>query len=369
MPEFIPGLDLSRRFYDEAVKPLLHSHFPDIAHAAALIGSGSEVLGYDTPMSVDHYWGPRVHLFLSEADSDHLPRILDIMSQHLPPTVAGYPVHFGDSSSETGMDVMTFKAQPPFKHHVFVHTVSSFIWDHMRWDSSQRWEPVDWLTVSSQKLLELTTGAVFCDDLGELTRLREQFHWYPPDVWRYLLASGWQRIGQEEHLMPRAGDVGDELGSALIGSRLVRDIMRLCFLMEQRYAPYPKWFGTAFRRLPSAAEITPYLLAAQASASWREREAALGKAFVLLITLHNRLGITNHFSETVSSFFHRPFQVIRGSEIAEAIKHTIQNPQIRQIAERVLIGSIDQFSDSTDLIETVGARMQYRQLYLDAGWS
>ncbi len=37
--------------------------------------------------------------------------------------------------------------------------------------------------------------------------------------------------------------IGDEVGSALIGSRLVRDIMRLCFLMEQTYAPYAKWFG------------------------------------------------------------------------------------------------------------------------------
>jgi hypothetical protein len=47
--------------------------------------------------------------------------------------------------------------------------------------------------------------------------------------------------------MPRAGFVGDELGSALIGSRLVRDIMNLCFLLEKQYAPYPKWFGTAFQ--------------------------------------------------------------------------------------------------------------------------
>jgi hypothetical protein len=35
--------------------------------------------------------------------------------------------------------------------------------------------------------------------------------------------------------MGRAGYVGDELGAALIGSRLVRDMMRLCFLMERQY--------------------------------------------------------------------------------------------------------------------------------------
>jgi hypothetical protein len=34
----------------------------------------------------------------------------------------------------------------------------------------------------------------------------------------------WNRIGQEEHLMGRA-DRGDEIGSAIIAARLVRDLM------------------------------------------------------------------------------------------------------------------------------------------------
>ena len=78
--------------------------------------------------------------------------------------------------------------------------------------------------------------------MGLKRRLKEvlgdRFKYYPRDVWLYLMASGWNRIGQEEHLMGRAGLAGDEIGSALIGSRLVRDLMRLCFLMEQQYAPY-----------------------------------------------------------------------------------------------------------------------------------
>jgi len=56
---FIPGLELSRRFYWEAVRPVLDAEFPGLRHSAALIGTGSEVLGFDTPMSSDHHWGPR----------------------------------------------------------------------------------------------------------------------------------------------------------------------------------------------------------------------------------------------------------------------------------------------------------------------
>nr|WP_309505012.1 hypothetical protein [Streptomyces sp. KM273126] len=64
MPAFIPGLELSRRFYTEAVRPLLEEVAPATPHSAARIGSGSEVLGYDTARSTDHEWGPRLQLFL-----------------------------------------------------------------------------------------------------------------------------------------------------------------------------------------------------------------------------------------------------------------------------------------------------------------
>jgi hypothetical protein len=67
---FTNGIELSRRFYLEFVKPLISSHFPDLRYSSALIGPGSEVLGYDTAMSTDHDWGPRVFLFLQKEDMD-----------------------------------------------------------------------------------------------------------------------------------------------------------------------------------------------------------------------------------------------------------------------------------------------------------
>jgi hypothetical protein len=45
----MPGLDLSRLFYNEAVRPLLNNECPGLEHAAALMGRGSEVLGFDSP--------------------------------------------------------------------------------------------------------------------------------------------------------------------------------------------------------------------------------------------------------------------------------------------------------------------------------
>ena len=51
MPEFVKGLELSRLFFEEAVRPALAAEFPSLRYAAALVGTGSEVLGFDTEMS------------------------------------------------------------------------------------------------------------------------------------------------------------------------------------------------------------------------------------------------------------------------------------------------------------------------------
>ena len=68
MPRFVPGVELSELFYKAVVRPILDSEFPNLEYSAGLIGSGSEVLGYDTQQSTDHHWGPRMLLFLSEND-------------------------------------------------------------------------------------------------------------------------------------------------------------------------------------------------------------------------------------------------------------------------------------------------------------
>jgi hypothetical protein len=62
---FVPGVELSRRYFRDVVEPVLAREFPALRYSAALIGNGSEVLGFDTPMSTDHNWGPRVLLFFS----------------------------------------------------------------------------------------------------------------------------------------------------------------------------------------------------------------------------------------------------------------------------------------------------------------
>ncbi|RWB93467.1 MAG: DUF4037 domain-containing protein [Mesorhizobium sp.] len=62
-------------------------------------------------------------------------------------------------------------------------------------------------------------------------------------------------IAEERAYVGRTRNAGDEIGSRVIAGRMVGNIMRLAMLVERRYAPYPKWFGTAFARLPCAPEL------------------------------------------------------------------------------------------------------------------
>jgi hypothetical protein len=364
---FVPGLELCRHWYEEGVRPLLAARFPGLPYAAARIGAGSEVLGFDTPMSMDHDWGPHLQLFLRDADAHLAPVVLATLRRELPPSFAGFPIWLSDPGRQQGEHDAAGPPTDPRHEAVRLTTCRAFCWAHLRYRSDAPLSAADWLTLPAQRLLEVTAGAVYHDDAGELTALRERLAYYPRDVWLYLLAAGWARIGQEEHLMARAGYVGDELGSALIGSRLVRDVMSLCFLMERRYAPYPKWFGSAFQRLACAAELSPLLGRAQRAATWQEREAALANAYAALARMHNALGLTPPLPDAVSPFHDRPFQVIHGERFAEALRAQLASDELRQLAAGRLLGGIDQWSDSTDLRAEIALRPALLALYRGAG--
>jgi hypothetical protein len=365
MPDFVPGLQLSAEFYREAVAPILETEFPGVLHSAALIGSGSEVLGFDTEMSSDHHWGPRVMIFLRETDHARYHEMLcHTFGEQLPRTFRGYPTNFTPPDPEdSGTQLLQAADTGPINHRVDILTLRSFWLDYLGFDLDRVIEPIDWLTFTEQKLRTLVAGAVYHDEIG-LQAVRDRFAYYPQDVWLYLLAAGWARIGQEEHLMGRAGYVGDEIGSALIGARLVRDIMRLSFLMERQYAPYPKWFGTAFRQLDAAATLTPILQRALSAGNWQERQEQLAAAYEIIAARHNALGITEPLPEKTTSFFGRPFRVIWGEKFSRALCACITEPVVRRLFELPLIGSIDQFSDNTDLLSDPRWRLVLRNLWL-----
>ena len=362
--DFVPGLDLAEAFFEEAVAPVLAEHLPDLAYSAALVGPGSEVLGFDDPMSTDHHWGPRLMLFLEPAVlQEKGPALRTLLGNTLPRSFRGYPTNWTQPDpNDGGVQHLEPSGDGRVNHRVELFTLRGFFDDYMGLDPVAPLSAADWLTLPHQKLRSACAGRVFRDDL-DLAAIRRFLSWYPHDVWLYVLASSWSRIGQEEHLMGRAGLVGDELGSAVIAARLVREVMRLGFLMERTYPPYPKWFGTAFAHLACASLLEPVLKQVLGAGSWREREGALVPAYRHMAEMHNALGITAPLSTEPSSFWGRPFTVIHGERFAESLRAAVRDPEVAAIAEKGLIGSIDVVSDNTDLLEHAGLRGAVRSLY------
>jgi len=328
-PRFLPGVELARAFYREAVAPLLQG----VRHSAALLGYGSELLGFDDARSTDHGWGPRLQLFVEAAEVE---RVSAVVAAGLPETFRGWPTRFG-------WDAV------PVSHHVEVTELGPWLRRQLGFDARGGVALQDWLVTPQQSLLEVTRGAVFHDGLGELEPVRESLAWYPEEVWLWLLACQWRRIDQEEPFVGRTAEVGDELGSRVVAARLVRELVRLCFLLERRYAPYSKWLGSAFRQLDASTAIESALLRALSATDFAAREAALVEAVEAVAASHNGLGLTAPVEATVRPFHSRPFLVLGSNRFVEACLAAVSDEWLRSLP---LVGAVDQFADSSDVLSS-----------------
>lgn len=339
------GIELARRLWADAVEPILSRRLPDLDVSAALLGYGSEVLGFDDELSQDHHWGPRLLLFVREHALERSDEIHRSLADELPLEVAGTATNFGPPTPD-GSRMPLAVEQGPVDHRIEVHTVAAFMRAEIGFDPLQPITVEDWLLTPTQQLLRVTAGEVFADGVGELTTARDALRWYPHDVWLLAMAGEWRRVAQLEHLMGRAGRRGDELGSHLIGARIVEAVMRLGFLQVRRYAPYPKWFGTAYAQLHRPEQ--PSLEAALAAPDWRERERMLCAGLRAAATAHNELAVTPPVDPEPRAFHGRPFQVLAADRFVLALRAAIEDPDVSAIEHDG--GAIDTVSSNVDVL-------------------
>jgi hypothetical protein len=361
MPDFIPGLELSERFYYKAARPIIDAAFPGLTYSAALIGYGSEVLGFDGPISRDHHWGPRFLLFLPEIGfEDARSKLNHALQEKLPHEFYGYPTSY-DEEPGSGIRRASTTLQGPVKHFIEFYTVKSFLLARLEMDPRQEIEARDWVTFPEQRLLEIISGKVFHDGLGELEPLRTLLNFYPRDVWLYRLAAQWEKMSQLEAFVGRCGESGDEFGSRLIATKITDYACRLCFLMEKKYAPYPKWFGTGFSRLDSATELTPLIVRILNASSWNDREQYLAEVYGFLAKMHNSLSLTQHISEEVTDYYGRPYLVIHTIRFADALNKIITDRDVALLPSHT--GSIDQLLDQPDPIFNTKSYQRIKDVY------
>ncbi|MBE2999569.1 DUF4037 domain-containing protein [Nocardiopsis sp. HNM0947] len=346
-PAFVPGLQLSRDFYHQAVLPLLDRALPDTAHSAALMGTGSEVLGLDTDRSRDHDWGPRLQLFLSARDSAcHGAYLREHLANRLPSTFRGHPTHFEPTGEAPGIGVAG-PTDGPVEHRVHITDPATWFTDHLGFDPARGITVADWMAIPTQRLAEATGGALFHDGLGLLAPVRSALARYPRQVWMHVLACQWLRVSQREAFVGRCAEVGDELGSAVVTAHLARDLMRLSLLMDGRYPPYDKWLGSTFARTRQGQDLAPHLRSALCATDGHTREDHLCRVYEALARRHNRLGLSAPVDASTRLFHTRPFRVLGAERLCAALRESITDPRVRALP---VVGAIDQWVDSTDVL-------------------
>ncbi len=313
MPDFVPGIDLARAYYEEVVARLIGG----VPHAAGRLGWGSDVLGYDTDRSTDHGWGPHLHVFVDAADVGLVRSAVDA---GLPSSFRGWPTKYGWD------DVAP-------QHWVEVWQLDKWLSHHLGCDPRPRPTALQWLLLPQQLILGVVAGGVFHDDRGGLTALRSELAWYPERpvalAARLPVATG-RRGGGVHRSRARS-----RRHARLVDreSRLARDLVRLCFLIERKHAPYSKWLGTAFKGLDAASEVGPLL-----------GEGDVVGAAEAVARRHNALGLTAEVDPTRRPFYGRPFDVVFAERFVAACLERVEDPWLRIASSRRIgrsVGRLD----------------------------
>ena len=340
MADMTDGIGLAFAYYQDVVAPLLRAVRPRLPHAAARLGSGSDVLGLDDETSRDHDWGLRLTLLV---EADRVEEVTGRLDEHLPDTYAGRPTRFA-----TTWD-------PIVRQRVDVATAETFVASRLGLDASGTLTSLDWLCLTGQSLLEVTAGRVFTDDLGVLTGLRRTLSWYPDDVWRYVAAADWIRLGEALPLLGRAGQRADDLGSRVVCGHVVDTAIHLAFLLSRRWPPYPKWRGTLLTRLPVADELVPALTAALAAERWPERQEAVARALAVLHRAQRVAGLPTDEDPPTEPFFDRPFLGIRAA-VPGLLLDDVTDPFVRALPAGV--GSVEQWVDNVRVLTDAPRRVR-----------
>lgn len=341
------GIALARSYYEDVVAPVLYGRWPRLPHAAARLGSGSDVLGLDDELSRDHDWGLRLTLLV---EGDQVDIVSDHLEEALPDTYQGLPTRFATSW------------EPEIRQRVQVATAEAFAASRLGLDVAGAMTSVDWLCLTGQAVLEVTAGPVFFDDLGTLTALRRKLAWYPDDVWCHVVAAGWTRLGDTLPNLGRTGHRGDDLGNRVICGRMAGAAMHLAFLISRRWPPYAKWVGTMFSRLPIAAHLQPLLAAALGSECRTQRQDAFVEALATLYRAQRAAGLPTAEGLPTEPHIARPILGVRGA-VVDSLSDAVTDPQLRALPAGT--GSLEQWlQDDARVCMDAPRRVRIARSYL-----
>ena len=231
------GLELSKAFYEQYGKPMLHDQFAAYEEliAIALCGSGSECFGYDDAVSTDHDFEPGFCIFLPDES------IVDAKREfQLERAYAKLPKEF--------MGVKRQPMSPVGGNRNGVKRTADFFSAAVgAADGLLTME--QWLRLPSHALGEATNGAVFFDGFGEFTQIRDRLKAMPEDIRLKRLAGNLLLMAQSgQYNFTRCLHHREPEAAQLSCGEFVNAALQAVFLLDRSYAPFYKWQFRALRQ-------------------------------------------------------------------------------------------------------------------------
>jgi hypothetical protein len=243
-------LRLSRDYFESIALPSLRAELPELLPhlAAGLVGNGSECFGYDDEISRDHDWG--VDFFVWVTDNAQVPALAEWKRK----LFENHPPEFPRTRSEYGA-------------RVTVQTCGEFYADLLGVSDVPR-TLTEWRRAPEENFAMATNGAVFLDNAGEFTRIRDELlAYYPEDLRRKRISYRCMALAQTgQYNLDRCVRRGDFVTARTVLARFTDSAIAMAFLLNRRYRPYYKWAFRATRDLPTLGGALAPLLQSIAAA-------------------------------------------------------------------------------------------------------
>ena len=238
------GLEIARAYYETYGKEMLQSQFSQVLPylAIGLVGSGSECYGYDDQTSRDHDFEPAFCIFLPGED------VIDRKTEfQLERAYAKLPKQF------MGLERSALTPVGGSRHGV-IRMADFFLQKTGTSDGALSYE--QWFLVPEQSLLEATNGAVFEDQYGLFTAIRERLRYFPEDVRRKKLAGQLLLMGQSgQYNYSRCIARGDTAAAQLAAVEFVKSTLHCIYLLNRAYMPYYKWSFKGLKNLATLGNL------------------------------------------------------------------------------------------------------------------
>ncbi len=237
------GLELAEAYYKAYGQEMLRTKFSQVIWqtAVGLAGYGSECLGFDDEVSMDHDYGPSFCVWLPREVYRQYGAQMQAAYEALPQEFMGCK---GRVTEEQG------------RGRVGVLCLEDFYLGILGRDTVPETD-AQWLALPEESLAAATNGKVFEDPLGRFSGIRNGLlQYYPQRVWIRRLVQALAKAAQAgQYNYARAMKRGERIAAELSLAEFIQESMKIVYLLNRKYAPFYKWMHRGLRELAVCSEV------------------------------------------------------------------------------------------------------------------